>query len=257
MSEPNKKFYSQFGEDQILSEIFQCKPQGLCVEVGGFNGIDGSNSYFFEKLGWRCILIEPIPELCQEISRNRKCSIFNCAVGDYTGETKFYVYEQAPFSSSIKLTKVQLDYQKFHDETLKEITVKMETLDKLLEEENVQEKEIDFITIDVEGHEMGVFRGFSLDKYSPRIVIIEDNSLMTDSRICKFMSKFGYVLFKRTGVNDWYAKEIDSIVDQREVFKLKIKRLQAVFSLLHLKQKIRPLLPASIMSIVRKLRNEK
>jgi FkbM family methyltransferase len=217
------KFYSQSGEDEILFEIFQDKQQGLCVEVCGFNGVDASNSYFFEKLGWRCIVVEPIPELCEKIRSKRKCRLFNCAAGDYNGETKFYVHEQDPIVSSLNFTKVQLDYQKYNRQTLREIPVEMKTLDSILEEENVKEKEIDFISIDVEGYEINVLRGFSLQKYLPRILIIEDNSKMTDDRVRKFMSQFGYVLFKRTGVNDWYAKETDSIVDQDEVSKLKIK----------------------------------
>ena len=40
-------FYSQFGEDKILSKIFQGKTQGVCVEVGANNGVDDSTSLFF------------------------------------------------------------------------------------------------------------------------------------------------------------------------------------------------------------------
>jgi hypothetical protein len=40
------KYYAQFGEDKILNQIFN-KNEGVCVEVGGFDGITGSNTLFF------------------------------------------------------------------------------------------------------------------------------------------------------------------------------------------------------------------
>ena len=43
------KYYAQFGEDKILYDIFKDKINGVCVEVGGYDGITGSNSYFFEN----------------------------------------------------------------------------------------------------------------------------------------------------------------------------------------------------------------
>ena len=60
------KYYAQFGEDKILNQIFN-KNEGVCVEVGGFDGITGSNTLFFERLGWRCLIVEPMPEFCKKI----------------------------------------------------------------------------------------------------------------------------------------------------------------------------------------------
>jgi hypothetical protein len=31
------------------------------VEVGAHDGITGSNTYRFEKAGWKCVLVEPTP----------------------------------------------------------------------------------------------------------------------------------------------------------------------------------------------------
>ena len=56
-------FHSQFDEDRILNGIFAGKSPGICVEVGANDGVHGSNTLFFEKLGWQCVLIEPNPML--------------------------------------------------------------------------------------------------------------------------------------------------------------------------------------------------
>ncbi|MCW3018515.1 MAG: Methyltransferase FkbM, partial [Solirubrobacterales bacterium] len=63
-SEPQS--HAQFGEDRILAEIFGARADGCCVEVGANDGRTGSASYLFEKRGWQCLLVEPIPALAQE-----------------------------------------------------------------------------------------------------------------------------------------------------------------------------------------------
>lgn len=67
---------------------------------------------------------------------------------------------------------------------------------------------LDFITIDVEGHELEVLQGFDLKKYRPRIVIIEETSYR--SNVAQYMEEKGYIKFKRTGVNQWYARAGDA-----------------------------------------------
>jgi len=52
---------------------------------------------------------------------------------------------------------------------------------------------------------MEVLEGFFIEKYCPGIVLIEDNSNASDPTIPDFMKSKGYLIFKRTGVNDWYA----------------------------------------------------
>jgi hypothetical protein len=92
--------------------------------------------------------------------------------------------------------------------TIREITVRTATLDSLLDEAGFSE--LDFVTIDVEGHELSVLEGFDLETYRPRIVIIEDNSIEGNEAVNRHMSGHGYVHFKRTGVNEWYAHQSDS-----------------------------------------------
>jgi hypothetical protein len=40
-------------------------------------------------------------------------------------------------------------------------------------------------------------------------VIIEDNSVDGNPAVARYMSERGYVHFRRTGVNEWYAHESD------------------------------------------------
>lgn len=57
-----KKSYSQEGEDMVLQRIFDGKTNGFYVDVGAHHPFRFSNTYFFYRLGWSGINIEPNPE---------------------------------------------------------------------------------------------------------------------------------------------------------------------------------------------------
>lgn len=200
--------YAQFAEDRILAEIFDGRTDGCCVEVGANDGRTGSASYLFEKRGWQCLLVEPIPALAQEIRRHRTCRVVNCAASSREGEATFFVAEGVEAVSTLDLTPERVDLIGRVGGTIKQITVRTATLDSLLEEAGFAE--LQFVTIDVEGHELSVLEGLDLDTYRPRIVIIEDNSIDGNVGVARHMAGHGYVHFKRTGVNEWYAHESDA-----------------------------------------------
>ena len=204
----------QFAEDRILLEIFGDRAEGYCVEIGAYDGLTGSTSYAFENRGWHCLLVEPIPALVEEIRKHRTCTVVNCAVSNREGVTSFFVAENVEEMSTLDLTSDRLKWIEQVGGTVKEITVRTATLDSLLAEASFPE--IQFITIDVEGHELAVLEGFTLEAHRPRIVIIEDNSASDDPRarggdprVGRHMSEHGYVHFRRTGVNEWYAHQSD------------------------------------------------
>ena len=89
----------------------------------------------------------------------------NCAASAREGHATFYVAELVEQMSTLELTQRQQEWIQEVGGSLKQITVPTRTLDALLNEAGFPR--IDFITIDVEGHEMEVLRGFSLEKHRP------------------------------------------------------------------------------------------
>jgi FkbM family methyltransferase len=210
------KFFAQFGEDRILDAIFDHRSSGNCVEVGANDGITDSMTYHFELMGWNCLLVEPIPDLVRKISEKRNCIVKNYAASSEEGEASFFIAEEALGMSGLELSRKQRQAITSAGGILKKITVRKKPLDAILEESNICG--IDFISIDVEGHELEVLKGFSMEKFRPRILLIEDNSNQTDPIIENYMKRKGYVIFRRTGVNDWYALENDrELVVQEQI----------------------------------------
>lgn len=216
----SKQYYAQFSEDKILNKIFN-KKTGNCVEVGGFDGVTGSNTYFFEKIGWRCLIIEPMPDFCQKIRNIRNCEIAEIAASSRAGQVEFHVAAGVETLSTIeKDEKHFARIKSLSNQEIKKITVNTMLLSDILIDRKMLD--IDFLTIDVEGHEMSVLSGMSLDKITPRIIIIEDNSNGTDSEVKSFMAASSYKRFRRTGCNDWYAKEDDELVTFSRVAKTEL-----------------------------------
>jgi len=62
---------------------------------------------------------------------------------------------------------------------------------------------IDFLAVDVEGHELEVLRGFDFMRWRPRLVLMED--LVLDTRLHRFMQSRHYRWIRRTDINSWYV----------------------------------------------------
>ena len=79
--------------------------------------------------------------------------------------------------------------------------VVVRTLDAILAEAGVER--IDFLSVDVEGAELAVLRGFSIARYRPRLILIEDD--VQDLAKHAYLEARGYKLVRRTALNNWYV----------------------------------------------------
>ena len=204
-------FYSQFGEDRILFDIFKGKKHGTCIEVGANDGVNDSTSYFFEKLGWNCILVEPNPDLCRQIRSVRNGVLYEYAASSSHHVTTLYIAEGAERAHGVSTIS---DDKEIHNRiknyrfSCRPVAVQTKTLDEMLLDAQIS-ADIDFISIDVEGHELEVLEGFAIEKWKPTIILVEDNSNYESNIVSNYLKKYGYVRFKRTGVNDWYSSRKD------------------------------------------------
>lgn len=199
-------YYSQFGEDRLLAEIFEGRARGHCVEVGANDGYHGSTSLYFEKLGWNCVLVEPNPALCAKLRADRSGKVFECAASNIEGIATLQLAEGAELAHALSSISDDPDTKRIlrrHGYGTRPVEVATRRLDDILDEAGF--REIDFITIDVEGHELSALRGFSLERWRPTILIIEDNGLFGDKPVQRHLKNHGFVRFHRTGVNDWYT----------------------------------------------------
>ena len=201
--------YGQFNEDEfILSQFTQSV--GFAIEVGGADGINGSPTKCLEDKGWKTLLIEPNPQLFTEAKRNRPY-VFNCAAGevceDNVGMTIYTLKGGNQTAVSGLNPNQKLIEQHTHlieDQHLE--LVNKRTLNVLIYEwgKLLGEKidNVDFISIDTEGTELNVVAGLNLNNFKPKMIALENN--FEDHNYRRTMYNYGYVLYNRIGVNDYY-----------------------------------------------------
>jgi hypothetical protein len=72
-------------------------------------------------------------------------------------------------------------------------------------------------------------KGFNLEKYRPRVMLIEDNSRGADSSVTNWLKKKRYRRVHRIACNDWYVPVADCKVFRRKRFILSLRLLKWKF----------------------------
>lgn len=161
--------YSQTGEDRIIDSFF-VDHEGFYVEVGSNHPIFFSNTYFLYKKGWRGIAIDPNCELIEKHRKIRRNDIAVCAaVSDKVEKTVFTEFDE-PLVSSIDPGHVIEWKEKRSVKRTREITTV--TLTSVLDEYSAPSR-FDLLCIDVEGHDLQVLSSIDLDRYRPKLIVIE------------------------------------------------------------------------------------
>uniref|UniRef100_A0A6C0DRJ1 Methyltransferase FkbM domain-containing protein n=1 Tax=viral metagenome TaxID=1070528 RepID=A0A6C0DRJ1_9ZZZZ len=154
--------------EEKIDILFKYKRDGFFIELGANDGLFQSNTAFLEKeRGWKGILNEPSIkgyELCKKNRHNSICLHFACVSNDYIGETIFGDFNENDAMGSINGERTRSNNL---------CSVQSTTLEKILDIHLTNGKEIDLLSLDVEGYELNVLKGVNLDKYRPTYLLIE------------------------------------------------------------------------------------
>ena len=157
---------------------------GFFIEVGGNDGLEQSNSYWFERFrGWRGLLVEALPEKARQCARNRPLSqVVNAALvaDDSVTSIKIksanlmaFIPGQRSAEEDATHLANAIAVQKLKE--VPEIEVPATTLAKLLEARGGGPA--DFFSLDVEGYEVPVLQGMNPERHRPRLILVETKDL--------------------------------------------------------------------------------
>jgi len=194
-------FKSQIGQDvYVLNNIFGKKRNGFFIELGAADGITHSNTYAMEKdFSWNGICIEPNPKYKSLLDKNRTCN-----------KVYFPVY-----SSSNKMVNFSVvDYGQFsgisnhlgnigNSKIEKKIKLKTKTLTQICDECNAP-KYIDFLSLDTEGTELEVLKGFDFNKYTIGYICVEHNYRPLRKILRSFLESKDYIYARWNRYDDEY-----------------------------------------------------
>ena len=194
-------YYSQCQEDVFLNDRhFHNKRGGTYIELGALDGVVYSNTKFFEdNFGWTGILIEPHPHMFETLKQSRPNNfLFQDLVSCHQEELKFRYFEHcyAPVSG-VENTLTEHHFRDYFENPCNQplpqssIMMKPKTLTEIVKSTGLQH--IDFLSLDVEGHEYEVLQSWD---FSVPIDVILIELLGQDSEkdeLCRqLLIKNGY-----------------------------------------------------------------
>ncbi len=188
--------HAQYGEDTRVAEFFGQGFKGIFVDVGANDPKALSQTYLLEQLGWHGVLIEPLAHLAKALREQRPASLVVEAAVAAPGQ-EGTAYMDVP-DGQFPLAKLV-----FEDNAQKSLPrVAVRTLDSILDEARITS--VDFMSIDIEGHEVAALQGLSFERFRPALLIVEDRvHNLTCHRLLKGK---GYRLVDRMGSNGWYLR---------------------------------------------------
>jgi len=208
------KFYSQNGQDQIIYRNFfkTAQGKGVFLEIGADDGIDNSNTRFFEEsLGWTGICVEPRPQAFSQLIKNRKCLCKQAAIGNERKRSSFL-----SISGYGKGLSGLIDhYDKRHvnrisremalpaakDSTAETIEVEVLPIADLLTENSIHH--IDICSIDTEGSEFEIVQSIDFSRFHFNVLLIENN--YRQNNVHKHLTQQGFKYFGRIGADDIFV----------------------------------------------------
>jgi len=165
-----KKYFSFSGVDIILEKIFINQHKGIYIDVGCQHPIKNSNTYLLYKKGWEGINVDldkdniELFKACRSNDHN-----FNKALSSKVNEVDLYFYhKKSPINTIDKKTS---EFQEAEVSSIKKINT--DTLNNIILNTKYKDRSFDLLSIDVEGHELEVLKGFDLTKFSPKVVVVE------------------------------------------------------------------------------------
>ncbi|MBD1146237.1 FkbM family methyltransferase [Pelagibacterales bacterium SAG-MED28] len=164
-----KESYSYGTIDILVNYFFKNKYNGIYVDVGCQNPISNNNTYLlYKNKNWKGVNIDldqkniDLFNLVRKRDLNIKAAVSS---GNFKQKIYFYHHKSAINTLEKKISNFQ------NAKVKKIIDVNTVTLNQLLSKNSI--KKIDFLSVDVEGHEINVLKGFNIKKYSPQLVVIE------------------------------------------------------------------------------------
>jgi FkbM family methyltransferase len=210
--------YSQFGEDIILRELLRTDfHQGFYIDVGCYHPRKYSNTYNLYKNGWRGINIDMEEDKIKlfNIIRPLDHNVLS-AVSDKKETVTLYRYSKFGVGSTIDDDFASKVGQKLFDK--KQVFTK--TLNEIISDSPYSNKQIDILSIDVEGMDFKVLNSLDFETYKPKIIIVEDHhkdlNAIFKTDIWHLLSSKGYSLRSWTFYSLIFILPNSDILQDRE-----------------------------------------
>jgi FkbM family methyltransferase len=195
--------YAQNHEDVLLQRAFPDAKDGFYIDVGANEPIADSVTKHFYERGWHGINIEPGIGPYERLCADRKNDInLNVGLSNCESASELIEFPANPSLSTFS-PEMASTWRHLELETIKR-TVPVTTLAQVCEV--YVDRPIDFLKIDVEGHERDVIEGGDWGRWRPRVVLVE---AMWPERWEHLILAADYLFVIFDGLNRYYVRAED------------------------------------------------
>lgn len=199
-----KKYYSQFGEDIALKQLFGGQRKGFYVDVGAYHPMHYSNTYLLYKEGWSGINIDPNPNAIRLFKLHRRRDInLNYGIDDESTTKPYFIFNHQS-CNTFSIEQKELMLNKSFIKLIKKVEVPCVRLQTVLDK-YAPNTEIDMLNIDVEDMGVQVLNSLDWNKVYPKVICIEDdyfdfkNKENFGSEVFSFLTGKSYTLYTKVG----------------------------------------------------------
>lgn len=202
--------YAQCAEDVLLSRLFDPGHRGFFIDVGANHPQAGSVTAHFYDQGWRGINVEPSCIFGELTQARRRDLNLQMAVSNRNGTALFHEFPDAPGLSTFGADLAERTTAELGLRCVKR-TIPVVTLAEICREH--APGAIDFLSVDVEGHEREVLEGADWKAHRPRVVVIEavhpNTPIGAHDKWEDILLSAAYCFAYFNGVNRFYVREED------------------------------------------------
>ncbi|TRX57785.1 FkbM family methyltransferase [Fulvivirga sp. M361] len=206
-----KLSYGFSGEDRLIESLLKPKitDRGYYVEVGCNHPTLFSNTFLFYRRGWSGICIDGNKKLIKKYKFSRPKDTAICAIVSDSTKPLEYLSLTNDVLSTVERTGVEQFLEQGQKITSREV-VKPRSLTSILDVHEVP-KHFNFLSIDAEGHDMNVLRSLDLNRYQPKLILLElenfDAKALVDNEVYQVLKDFGYIFAGIILKNVYFIKD--------------------------------------------------
>jgi len=172
-----KTSYSISNVDLIIDRMFANKSKGNFIDLGCNHPIKFNNTYLLYKRGWRGLNIDLDQTSINEFNKIRNLD-FNvkALISNSSNEIKkIYYYHKR---SAINTVSEQLiKHRNSSNKDYQIVEQKTKTLEEIINNSPLKNKNIDLLSIDIENHEYEVLKNFDFKNYKISVIVTEIHDL--------------------------------------------------------------------------------
>jgi FkbM family methyltransferase len=164
--------HSQYGEQATILAHFAGRAQGTFLDIGANDGVTLSNTYALHLAGWAGVYVDASPSAFARLRENLpNAEAYNVAIGPANLEVE--LWESDERSRFMVSTIIPKERERWGVDRFKCVRVQQWSFATLLE--RCGRRQFDFISIDAEGADLGIFQQIDLTATGTSLVCVEHN----------------------------------------------------------------------------------